>query len=172
MAKFEIDTDSGTMRKIEDNSGCGTIFVFLLIIAALFGGDDDKSDKNSSSSNKNIAVEYWKGDLNSPIFISRDDGSMVTFKKNSARMTDKKTENGNKLVIFRGCEVNPNGSFKEYGYYGIFFDESKNYYYVVYPQTATFPNGKQIDVKNKYQQQVCKDMVTADYENGTISLNK
>ena len=88
-------------------------------------------------------------------------------KKNSARMTDKKTENGNKLVIFRGCEVNPNGSFKEYGYYGIFFDESKNYYYVVYPQTATFPNGKQIDVKNKYQQQVCKDMVTADYENGT-----
>lgn len=165
MAKWEIDTDSGTMKKLEDNSGCGTIFIILVIISFFMGGDDSKKSEN-------ISVEYWKGDLNSPIFTSRDDGSMVTFKINTARMTDSVASNGNKLVVFRGCEVYPDWSFREYGYYGIFFDESKNSYYVVYPKTANFPNGEQIEVKNKYQQKVCKIMIKAGYDNGTISLKK
>lgn len=116
-------------------------------------------------------LDYWKGDLNSPIFIKRKDGSMVTFKKDSARISDKTYENGNELVVFRGCEVNPDGTFVEYGYYGIFFDEDKNYYYACYPKTKNFPEGKQIDIKNQRQQNVCKFMIKAGRDNGTIHLD-
>ena len=127
--------------------------------------------ENKKKTETAYGFEYWNGDLNSPIFIKRQDGSMVTFKKDSARISDRTYENGNELVVFRGCEVNPNGTFTEYGYYGIFFDEGKNYYYVCYPKTKNFPDGKQIDVKNQRQQDVCKFMIKAGRNNGTIHLD-
>jgi len=93
----------------------GDEFIVILRIIALF--DNDKPD-TANKTNKAVRIEYWNGDLNSPIFRRRNDGSMVTFKKDSARIIDKTY--GNELVVFRGCEVEPNGTFVEYGYYGIF----------------------------------------------------
>lgn len=151
MAKFEIDTDSGTIKKLEDNSGCGAILIVIVIIA-LFSGDGSKSTSS---------VEYWKGDPNCPIFVARDDGSLVAFKKNSAREVDEKFPNGNKVFIFTGCEVNWDDTFQEYGWYILIYNEKSDYYEVVYPNTPNFPDGYRIQIDNDYQRKVCNVMIKA-----------
>ena len=148
MPRFEIDTDNGTVKKIEeDGGGCLTILVVLLVIGCLVG--DGAEDE----------VEYWKGDKNCPIFTKRDDGSMVVFKKDSAREVDKYYSNGDKLIVFQGYEVEPDGYFTMYGYYGFFYNKSDKFYEVIYPSTANFPNGQKFTIKNDYQINVCKVMI-------------
>ena len=154
---------------VEKSLLIGGLIFLILIVAVAFS--DYKPNTANKTTETDYVVDYWNGDLNSPIFIKRNDDSMVTFKKDSARISDKTYENGNELVVFRGCEVEANGTFVEYGYYGIFFDEGKNYYYVCYPKTKHFPEGKQIDIKNQSQQSVCKFMVKAGRDNGTIHID-
>ena len=161
MPRFEIDTDSGTVKKIEeDSSGCLTIFIILLIIGYLFG--DGAEDK----------IDYWKGDKNCPIFVQRDDGSMVVFKKDSAREVDRYYSNGDKLIVFQGYEVEPDGYFRMYGYYGVFYNKSDKFYEVIYPQTMNFPGGQRFTIKNDYQINVCKVMIDAAAKYDKLNLDK
>lgn len=158
MARFEIDTDAGTMKRLDDNSGCGVIFIILLVL--YFIGSGGSSGGNTSG------VEYWKGDKNCPIFVERDDGSMVVFKKSSAREVDKTYSNGDKVFIFTGYEVSYDGYFQEYGWYGVIYNDKQNYYEVFYPQTPTFPDGQRVNINNDYQRKVCNAMMkaAADHE--------
>ena len=149
MAKCEVDTDSGTVKKIEeDGGGCLTVFIILLIIGALAGdGSEDK-------------INYWNGDKNCLIFTERNDGSMVVFKKGTAREVDKWYSNGDKLIVCKGYEVDSYGSYREYGY-GFFYNKSDKFYEVIYPQTLQFPYGERFTIKNDYQINVLKVMINA-----------
>ena len=103
MARFEIDTDSGTIKKIEDNSGCGAILIIVVIIALLGGGDGSKSTSS---------VEYWKGDPNCPIFVARDDGSLVAFKKILPAKSTKNLKTATELLSSRVAKSTGTTPFK------------------------------------------------------------
>lgn len=153
MARYEVEGDNLKIREIkEDNGGCGSLVVafFLFIILSSFIG--------SSAEDK---VDYWNGDKNCPIFTERADKSMVVFRKDSAREVNKKYENGYKLIAFTGYEVEPDGSYREYSAYGIFYNKSDKYYEIYYPETMNFPSGQVFTIKNDYQINVCKVMIDA-----------
>ena len=156
MAKYKV-----TIEEIpDDNEGCAVLFVIIVLAALYFLGD-------SVSDN----VDYWKGDKNCPIFTKRDDGSMVVFKKDSAREVDRYYSNGDKLIVFQGYEVEPDGYFRIYGYYGFFYNKSDKYYKVFYPETLNFPNGQKFTIKNDYQINVCKVMIKSASNYDKLKFN-
>ncbi len=67
------------------------MFIIIVLAALCFLAIVSAADK----------VDYWKGDKNCPIFTKRDEGSMVVFKKYSAREVDKYYSNGDKLIVFQ-----------------------------------------------------------------------
>lgn len=156
MAKYKV-----TIEELpDDNEGCAAVVVIIILVALYFLGDS-VSD----------SVDYWKGDKNCPIFKKRSDGSMVVFKKDSAREVDRYYSNGDKLIVFQGYEVEPDGYFKMYGYYGFFYNKSDKYYEVFYPETWNFPNGQKFSIKNEYQIKVCNVMIKAASNYDKLKIN-
>ena len=160
MAKYEIDTDKGTVKEIDNN---GWIFLVLFAIFAFAGAVRESDPKKE--------IDYWKGDINCPIFTERDDGSMVVFKKDSVRELVPDYSSSNKVILFTGYEVDIEGNFTEYGYYGVFYKDSGDYYEVIYPNTAKFPEGHRFTISNEYQINVCKVMIKAATEHEKLKIN-
>lgn len=151
MARYEVEGDNIKIREIKDDGGEGCLVLIVLIVLVIGAFSSGAEDK----------VEYWNGDKNCPIFTERADKSMVVFRKDSAREVNKKYENGYKLIAFTGYEVEPDGSYREYSAYGIFYNKSDKYYEIYYPETLNFPSGQVFTIKNDYQINVCKVMIDA-----------
>lgn len=159
MAKYEIDTDKGTVKKINNNEG----FLFLIVLFAIFafvGGNQPEKE-----------IDYWNGDINCPIFTERADGSMVVFKRDSVKELVPDYSSSNKVILFTGYEIDPSGNFTEYGYYGVFYKDSGDYYEVIYPKTAKFPEGERFTISNEYQINVCKVLIKAAAEHEKLKIN-
>lgn len=154
MPRYEV-----TIRELpDDNEGCAVFLIIIVIVGLCFFGDSAE-DK----------VDYWNGDKNCPIFIKRDDGSMVVFRKDSAQEVDKSYPNDDKLIIFQGYEIDAGGSYRAYGY-GFLYNETDKFYEMFYPQTLNFPNGERFTIKNDYQINVCKVMIRAASKNDKYDL--
>ena len=158
MARYEIDTEKGTVKEIEEGSALGGLIILGIIIAIL-GGDGSSG------------VDYWKGDKNCPIFVERDDGSLVAFKKSTARQVDGNFPNGDEVFVCTGYEVTYDDFFQEYDGYIVIHNDKNDYYGVIYPKTANFPDGYQIDIENDYQRKVLKAIMKASSDNPKLKLN-
>ena len=159
MAKYEIDTDKGTVKEINSNEGC--LFLIVLFVIFAFVGEN-QSEKE---------IDYWNGDINCPIFTERDDGSMVVFRKDTVQELVGESPSTNKVILFRGYEVDSEGNFIEYGYYGVFYKDSGDYYEILYPKTAKFPEGQRFTISNEYQINVCKVMIKEATKHDKLKIN-
>ena len=158
IAKYEIDTDKGTVKEISNNGWL--IFIILICILAFL-----------SENNSEEKIDYWKGDENCPIFTERDDGSMVVFKKDSVKELVAEYSSSNKVILFTGYEIDTEGNFTEYEYYRVFYKDNGDYYEVVYPKTAKFPEGQRFTISNEYQINVCKVMIKESAKHDKVQIN-
>ena len=116
----------------------------------------------SKAGSAEVKIEYWKGDTDCPIWVARDDGSMVVFKLSSARELDANFKENKKLVLFDVCDIESNSKITEHpigpnGGYGLFYNQYE--YLVFYPESERFPNGQHIKVENPYQTKICNMLI-------------
>ena len=132
--------------------------IFIIVGTALIVQVAD-----TSRAEANVEIAYWKGDRNCPIFVERNDGSMIAFKENTAKISNFKPSDPNDVVIeFVGYDIDKYGNFKEYTF-SIWFGTRKKEYTVFYPDALVkkLQKGAAIYIENPYQLKVCN--MISDY---------
>lgn len=74
------------------------------------------------------------------------------------------------MIVCRGYEVEPDGSYREYSY-GFFYNKSEKFYEIIYPETMNFPSGQRFTISNDYQINVCKVMIESASDYDKLKLN-
>lgn len=118
-----------------------------------------------------IVLSSWNAIC--PIWVARDDGSMVVFKISSARELDANFKENKKLVLFDVYDIESNGKITEHpigpnGGYGLFYNQYE--YLVFYPESERFPNGQHIKIENSYQTKICNMLIHESRQNDKIYL--
>lgn len=144
-------------------------------ITAYFKDDQSASNKNFSA-NSEVKIEYWNGDEDFPIWVLRDDKSMIAIRLSTARILDADFTEGRKLILFDAYDIETDGKITEHligpkGGYGLWYNQNTNYYMVFYPESRRFPEGKQIMIENPYQTKICKKLIQSAAKNPVFPFN-
>ena len=131
----------------------------------------------SSASATSSDTVYWHSDGDLPVWVQRNDGSMLVFRISSARLLDitfKSSAPFDEFIVFDVYEIESDGSVSEHpigsnGGYGMFYNSSRKTYSVVYRESRRFPDGQQIDIENPYQRKICAMLVRESHQHGRIS---
>lgn len=128
------------MNKLRRKIFCFVLFLFFNFYSLTSAG--------------NIYIQYFENNENLPIFVERNDGSMVVFKLNSAHLSKKfQPQSGGSVIAVTGFEIEPSMEYTTHEY-SIWCDRGE--YTVFYPKTPRFPNGENFYVENPYQIKVCR----------------
>lgn len=123
--------------------------------------NNNNSAQKTTTKTNDVKIEYWKGDTDCPIWVLRDDNSMLVFRISSARELDAAFTKNRKLLLFDVYEIESNGSIKEsqagHNGYGLLYNADT--YVVLYPESRRFPSGQELKIENQYQLKICNMLI-------------